>query len=180
MKFLVVVDCQIDFISGALANAEAEARIPAVIEKIKQRKAEGYTIIFTQDTHGENYMETLEGQKLPVPHCILGTEGHDIVPEVLDAAGERYYTINKQTFGQLDLCYFMVKIAEAANEPIEEIEVIGFVTSICVTANAIILRAAFPNTPIIVDMSCCAGLQKEDHEAARTIFACQQIDTVGE
>lgn len=180
MKFLVAVDCQIDFCTGALANPEAEARIPAVIEKIKQRKAEGYTIIFTQDTHRENYMETLEGKKLPVPHCILGTEGHKIVPEVLAAAGEGYYVIHKPTFGQLELPDFIVEIAEVANEPIEEIEVIGFVTSICVTANAIILRAAFPNTPITIDMSCCAGLAKEDHEAARIVFACQQIDTVGE
>ena len=178
MKFLVVVDCQVDFVTGALANAEAETRIPAVIEKIKQRKAEGYCIYFTQDTHYENYMETLEGKKLPVPHCIVGTEGHKIVPEVLAAAGEGINTECKNTFGDLYLPESLEMSAD--EEEIDEIEMIGFVSSICVAANAIILRAAFPNVPITVDMSCCAGLQKEDHEAARTIFACQQIDTVGE
>ena len=178
MKFLVVVDCQTDFVSGALANPEAEKRIPRVIEKIKQRKEEGYCIYFTQDTHYENYMETLEGKKLPVPHCIVGTEGHKIVPEVLAAAGEGYNVAQKSTFGDLFLPESLEMSAD--EEEIDEIEIIGFVSSICVAANAIILRAAFPNVPITVDMSCCAGLQKEDHEAARTIFACQQIDTVGE
>ena len=178
MKFLIVVDAQIDFCTGALANAEAEARIPRLVEKIKQRKAEGYTIIFTQDSHRENYMKTLEGQKLPIPHCIIGTKGHKIVPEVLAAAGEGFNTAWKGTFG--DLCLPESLEMSADDEEIEEIEIIGFVSSICVAANAIILRAAFPNTPIIVDASCCAGLEKADHDAAMTVLRCQQIDVIGE
>lgn len=178
MKFLIVVDAQVDFCSGALANVEAEARIPRLVEKVKQRKKEGYCIYFTQDTHYKDYMETLEGKKLPVPHCIIRTEGHKIVPEVLAAAGEGYNISHKSTFGDL----FLPESLEMStdDEKIDEIEIIGFVSSICVAANAIILRAAFPNTPIIVDASCCAGLEKADHDAAMTVLRCQMIDVIGE
>lgn len=178
MKFLIIIDCQIDFCTGALANAEAEARIPRIVEKIKQRKEEGYCIYFTQDTHYENYMETFEGKKLPIPHCIIKTEGHKIVPEVLAAAGEGYNVAQKSTFGNIYLPESLEMSAD--DEEIDEIEIIGFVSSICVTANAVILRAAFPNVPITVDASCCAGLEKADHDAAMTVLRCQQIDVIGE
>lgn len=176
MKFLVAVDCQIDFCTGALANAEAEARIPRLVEKVKQRKKEGYCIYFTQDTHYKDYMKTLEGKKLPVPHCIIRTEGHKIVPEVLAAAGEGYNISHKSTFGDLFLPESLEMSAD--DEKIDEIEIIGFVSSICVAANAIILRAAFPNTPITVDASCCAGLEKADHDAAMLTMKQQMIDII--
>lgn len=176
MKFLVVIDCQVDFTSGALANPEAEKRIPRIVEKIKQRKEEGYCIYFTQDTHYENYMETLEGKKLPVPHCIIGTEGHRIVPEVLAAAGQGYNVTNKNTFGDIYLPEDLEM--SAGEENIEEIELVGFVTSICVAANAILLRANYPNVPITVDASCCAGLEKTDHDAALLTMEKQMIDII--
>lgn len=175
MKVLVVVDCQVDFVTGALANAEAEARIPRLVEKVKQREEEGYQIVFTLDSHDANYMTTLEGQKLPVPHCLMGTEGHNIVPEVLAAANGRYVMDMKSTFGDLRL---PDTIWEITDGQIDEIEIIGFVSSICVAANAIILRAAFPGTPMSIDASCCAGLEKEDHDAALLTLQCQQIDIV--
>lgn len=175
MKILVVVDAQVDFVTGALANAEAEARIPQLVNKIKQRVDEGYQIVYTLDTHEANYMNTLEGKKLPVPHCLIGTAGHNIVPEVLAAADGKYVTDMKGTFGDVRLPEIIYNVAEGN---IEEIEMIGFVTSICVAANAIILRAAFPDTPITVDASCCAGLEKADHDAALLTMEKQMIDII--
>lgn len=175
MKFLVIVDCQVDFVTKALANAEAEARIPRLVEKIKQRESEGYQMVYTLDTHDANYMATLEGEKLPVPHCLVGTEGHNIVPEVLAAANGRYVTTMKGTFGDVRLPEIIYNVAGGE---VDEIEIIGFVSSICVAANAIILRAAFPDTPITIDASCCAGLEKADHDAAMTVLQCQQCEVI--
>lgn len=185
MKLLVVIDCQIDFTSSALANPEAEARVPKIVELINEFReaATGEDcVIFTKDTHAENYMTTLEGQKLPIPHCIVGTEGWELVPELdeilCDMAQKRenVEVYIKRTFGSRDLmneCY--------RNEAeIESIDICGFVSSICVASNALMLRAACPNVPITVHADCCAGLGKEDHDAAMTVMKCCQIDIVGE
>lgn len=176
MKLLVVVDVQKDFVTGALANPEAEKRMPNVINKITEANRNGDKILFTRDTHFDNYMETLEGKKLPVPHCIINTEGHDIVPEALAAAqGADYYCTNKLTFGAEHIGEVAINLC---NGEIDEIEIIGFVSSICVISNALLLRAYYPNTPITIDASCCAGLAKEDHDAAMTVAQCCQIDVV--
>lgn len=177
MKILIVVDVQNDFVTGALANPEAQKRIPNVVQKIKDAAAAGEHIIFTQDTHYDNYMETLEGKKLPVPHCISGTPGHDIVPEVL-AAGAQYEIVQKGTFGDIFLADGIAAILDYDDSLIEEIELIGFVSSICVISNALLLRANFPDTPITIDASCCAGLTEEDHDAAMIVAQNCQIDVI--
>ena len=168
-KILIVVDMQNDFIDGALYNAEGVKIVPNVIEKINGFDGD---IIATFDTHYGDYLSTLEGKKLPVEHCILGTKGHELnegVKKALENKNCVYMT--KYTFGTF-------KIAEYIKANYErdgfEIELIGLCTDICVVSNALILRAAFPNAVIKVDPSCCAGVTVESHNAAlMTMRACQ-------
>lgn len=173
-KILVAVDMQKDFVDGALGTAEAVKIVPNVAAKIKA--FQGDEIFVTFDTHGENYAETLEGKKLPVAHCIEGTEGHKLIPEAEKALeGKKYTRVFKKTFGTFEIAQIL-----AEKYPGEEIEadVIGLCTDICVISNALILRAAFPNSKIRVDASCCAGVTPQSHEAALLTMSCCQIDVV--
>ena len=171
MKTLIVVDMQKDFIDGALGTAEAVAIVPNVKSKIDEYVRRGDEIIFTRDTHGENYMNTSEGRSLPVPHCIRGTEGWEI-PAELDLPGREH--IDKPNFGWKD---WDLKNGEA-RPAFAEIEMIGVCTDICVVSNALILKALYPETPISVDASCCAGVTPERHFAALEVLkSCQVIVT---
>ena len=184
MKVLVVVDCQNDFIDGSLANEEAQKRLPKIIEKINKEKENGSLIICTRDTHGENYLSTLEGKKLPIPHCIENTRGWELNEEIKKAIPSNAIILNKKTFGSRELVDFFRYNRKFCNTIINseevEIEICGFVTSICVVSNALLLRTFFPNTKITVDMNCCAGLTKEDHRAAAIVMRNCQIDLIGE
>ena len=162
-KTLIVVDMQNDFIDMALGTAEAVAIVPVVKAKIESYARQGHEIIYTRDTHGEDYLATPEGRKLPVPHCIRGTEGWQIAPG-LYVPGSRI--IDKPNFGwphwnQLEL---------------EEVELIGLCTDICVVSNALIIKAAFPDAVVKVDSACCAGVTPESHRAALTTMSMCQID----
>ena len=167
-KLLIVVDMQNDFIDAALGTKEAVAIVEAVKEKIRSYPVED--VIATMDTHGENYMQTQEGENLPVPHCIKGTEGWQIRPdiaELLDGAE----IIEKPTFGSIALAESLKALSE--RETIE-LELIGLCTDICVVSNALLLKAAMPEVKIIVDASCCAGVTPEKHLAAlETMRSCQ-------
>lgn len=167
-KVLVVVDMQKDFIDGSLGTQEAQAIVNPVIEKMKSfRKADIY---LTRDTHGEDYLETAEGKKLPVAHCIKGTEGWGLHPEV-EALAEPSHIIDKPTFGSLELMEILKK--ENQREELE-IELAGLCTDICVVSNALLLKAAMPECAIRVDPSCCAGVTPESHQAAlKTMEMCQ-------
>ena len=167
-KILLVVDMQNDFIDGALGTAEAEKIVPLVKEKI-----EGFdgTVLFTRDTHFDNYMETQEGKRLPVPHCIKGTEGWQIRKE-LDAL-RTTEAIDKLTFGSSELGQLLVKRNE--EEPIESITVIGLCTDICVISNALLAKAFLPETEIRVDAKCCAGVTPQSHENALNAMSVCQI-----
>ena len=170
MKVLVVVDMQNDFIDGALGTAEAVKIVPAVADKLAARRSEGWKVLFTRDTHGADYLDTQEGRRLSVPHCIWGTEGWQITSslDVGDAA-----LVDKPTFGSLDL-------AEAAanlGEP-EEIELVGLCTDICVISNAMILKARFPEARVLVDAACCAGVTPESHENALKAMRGCQVDVI--
>ena len=170
-KVLVVVDMQKDFVDGALGSREAAAIVPAVAEKIRGFDGE---IFVTYDTHGENYMETAEGRKLPVPHCIKGTEGWELNSEVAGAlAGKKYTPVEKKTFGSVDLPGL---IGKAAGDEEFEVELIGLCTDICVVSNALLIKASFPEVPIAVDAACCAGVTPEKHEAALETMRSCQID----
>lgn len=166
-KLLVVVDMQVDFVNGALGTPEACGIVGKVREKIETAKIEGTEVIFTLDTHGENYMDTQEGKKLPVPHCIRGTEGWQLVPELRPLA-EGCVKLEKPTFGSISLAHL------AGKGQYEEIELVGLCTDICVISNALLLKAALPEVPIRVDVSCCAGVTPESHETAlKAMKMCQ-------
>ena len=160
-KTLIVVDMQNDFIDMALGTNEAVAIVPNVIEKIRQYKENGDEIIFTRDTHFENYLETTEGKKLPVEHCIKGTKGWQIFDGLYV---EGCKIIDKPNFGWPNW----------KNEDLQEVEIIGLCTDICVVSNALIIKAAFPDASVKVDKNCCAGVTPETHNAAlKTMEMCQ-------
>ena len=176
MKVLVCVDLQNDFCSpnGSLANPAAEKIIIPIKERIKAARQNKEMVIFTQDTHDADYLETLEGQKLPVEHCIYGTEGWEIVDELKDEAA---LCVLKPTFMGFDLINRIETVAAAMNEDVE-IEVCGTVTSICVISTALMLRGAFRNAKIVVNSNLCADITPEGHAAALTVMKNCQIDVI--
>ena len=176
MKVLVCVDLQNDFCSpnGSLANPAAEKIIIPIKERIEAARENKEMVIFTQDTHDTDYLETLEGQKLPVEHCIYGTEGWEIVDELKDEAA---LCVLKPTFMGFDLISRIETVAAAMNEDVE-IEVCGTITSICVVSIALMLRGAFRNSKIIVNSNLCADITPEGHAAALTVMKNCQIDVI--
>ena len=170
MKALIVVDCQNDFIDGMLGTKEAQTIVPNVKKKIEEYDAREDAIVFTRDTHFENYLETSEGKNLPVKHCIIGTHGWQIA-DGLEVPCCRY--IDKPTFGWTGW-------QSLAFEDDDEIEIVGLCTDICVVSNALILKAMFPNVKITVDASCCAGVTPESHNAALTTMKMCQVNVIGE
>ena len=167
-KLLIVVDMQTDFVTGALGTKEAQAIVPMVAEKIKKAKEDGTDVIFTLDTHEENYLDTQEGKHLPVPHCIKNTEGWMLIPELRPLAGG-CMSVEKPTFGSTRLAHIVGRAGY------DEIELIGLCTDICVISNAMILKASVPETPISVDASCCAGVTPESHANALAAMKMCQI-----
>ena len=170
---LVVVDMQNDFVDGVLGSDEAVNILPAVVKKIQAHKGK---IIFTRDTHGEDYMNTREGKYLPVPHCIKDTEGWHIKPEAWAAAeGKADVTvIDKHTFGSTALSEYLLKYHTAS--PISRVTLIGVCTDICVISNAMLIKAALPEIDVAVDAACCAGVTPQSHiNALDAMCACQMI-----
>ena len=167
-KILIVIDMQNDFIDGALGTDEAVNIVEAVKEKI--RSYPPADIIATMDTHFENYMETQEGKNLPVPHCIKGTDGWEIRPDIMELLdGAKIY--EKPTFGSTKLAEDLKALSEREEL---EIELIGLCTDICVVSNALLLKAYMPEVKISVDAACCAGVTPEKHLAAlETMRSCQ-------
>lgn len=173
-KILVVVDMQNDFVDGSLGSKEAAAIVPNVAKKI--REFDGDEIYVTFDTHHENYLQTLEGKKLPVPHCIEGSHGHELHPEIRSAlAGKHYSEVLKAGFGSFSLTRGL-KDRYPGEEM--EFEVVGLCTDVCVVSNALIIRAGYPNSRITVDSTCCAGITPETHEAALATMRCCQVDII--
>ncbi len=171
---LIVVDMQKDFVDGALGTKEAAAIVDNVVRKIDNFDGD---IFVTYDTHFENYMDTAEGQKLPVPHCVKGTDGWQLHDNVQQALDKRSYTaIEKLTFGAVDLPRLIGERYDVADV---SIELIGLCTDICVVSNALLLKATYPETPIAVDATCCAGVTPATHAAALTTMTMCQIDVVG-
>ncbi len=169
MKVLIVVDMQNDFIDGVLGTREAMAIVPHVKKKIDGYRAENAAVIFTRDTHGEDYLKTQEGRKLPVEHCIRGTHGWEISAE-LDTAGSEI--IDKPTFGSYELIKRLEKLNQ--EDALESVELVGLCTDICVISNAMLVKNRLPELQVIVDAACCAGVMPETHSTAlRAMDMCQ-------
>lgn len=173
-KLLIVVDMQNDFIDGSLGTKEAVAIVPNVVKKINGWDGD---IIYTRDTHGKNYLETREGKRLPIKHCIKGTEGHKINERVKEAYFRKTssdFILDKYTFGS-------TAIPELIRyQSYDYIELIGLCTEICVVSNALFLKTIYPEIDIAVDATCCAGVTPESHKAALLTMKMCQVDIIGE
>lgn len=167
-ELLIVVDMQNDFIDGALGTPEAQDIVERVVQEIE--KYDAHNIIATRDTHKKDYLNTQEGKQLPVPHCIMGTQGWQIHPKVQQAL-RGALVLDKPTFGCIPLAEQVAQMAQA--EPVG-ITLVGLCTDICVVSNALLLKAYLPQAPIRVIADCCAGVTPQSHQAAlQTMKMCQ-------
>ena len=166
---LIVVDMQNDFIDGALGSPEAQRIVSRVREKLE---AFDGAVYFTRDTHEDDYRNTQEGRRLPVPHCIRGTKGWEIC-DVLTPYTKGATVINKPTFGSLDLPEALCK---GGAEAPKRITLVGLCTDICVISNAMLLKASFPEAEITVDAACCAGVTPQSHKNALEAMKMCQIN----
>lgn len=181
MDVLVVVDMQNDFVSGALGTPEACDIVPYVVGRVVDGLNRGERIFFTRDTHGPDYAQTQEGLKLPVPHCIRGTEGWEIIPQLQEYAA---HPIDKPTFGSTALG----QLLKAQNEDllrqgkhgVEKVTLIGVCTDICVLSNALLIKAFLPEAEIVVDSGCCAGVTPQAHRTALAAMSACQITITGQ
>lgn len=171
-KVLVVVDMQKDFIDGTLGTKEAEMIVSGVQDKI--RTFDG-TVVATRDTHGTDYLDTQEGKKLPVAHCLKDSEGWEIEPGIQSLLDSRRAKVfDKPAFGSVKLAEYLKAFYEK-NE-IDEIELVGLCTDICVISNAMLIKAYLPEVPVSVDSACCAGVTPRSHEnALEAMKMCQII-----
>ena len=166
-RLYVVVDMQKDFIDGSLGTREAQEMLPRMVDRLTEIQARKDTdIIFTMDTHGSDYLETQEGKKLPVQHCIKGTDGWQIVEVLQEFAEKAVAIVEKPSFGYTG----WQKIAAGY----DEITRGGLCTDICVISNAMLLKAFLPEIKIRIDSTCCAGVTAESHiNALNAMKMCQ-------
>ena len=169
MKVLVVVDMQNDFIDGALGSAAACEIVEGVDAYVKSFSGR---VIFTRDTHPMSYLDSMEGKRLPVPHCIENTHGWQISEKISIPEGATI--INKPTFGALSLIDALREIDK--EEKIVEIELLGLCTDICVISNAFLVKAAFPELPITVNAKLSRGVSRESHDTALEAMRACHID----
>lgn len=181
-QILVVVDMQNDFIDGALGTKEAVQIVPYVVDKIKAYRAQGNPIYFTKDTHEEDYLDTQEGRNLPVPHCIRGTKGWGLHPQIealseeIQGSLDKPIIFEKGIFGAEALAQ---TLREGIKEPSQtEIELVGLCTDICVISNAILLKTYMPEVIVKVDGACCAGVTPQSHENALEAMKMCQIQII--
>ncbi len=180
-KVLVVVDMQNDFINGSLGSAEAQTVVDRVVKKISEYLNSDEAAIFcTFDTHQNDYLETQEGVNLPVPHCIVGTDGWNLNPKIAQMLNGKFTPIEKPTFGSMALTDAIkaIVLENGMNDVI--IELVGVCTDICVVTNALLLKTVLPDALIKVDASCCAGVTVEAHKAAIRVMKSCQIMIDGE
>jgi len=169
-KLLVVVDMQNDFIDGALGTKEAQSIVGNVVKKINSWNG---NIIATLDTHYEDYLTTNEGKHLPVEHCIVGSDGHELNKDIHNAllnGSGKLMLVEKPSFGSTSLPNLI------DDQEVDYIEIVGLCTDICVVSNALMLKAFHPEIKIVVDPSCCAGVTPELHRAALDVMKSCQID----
>lgn len=173
-KTLILIDCQKDFISGALSNQEAQKKVPAIAEFAKNFDG---PVVMTRDSHDEDYLNTQEGRNLPIVHCIMNTDGWNIDESIFDSVYESHdpndiWLVDKDAFGYDGWGH--IKDVWMA----DEIHVAGFVTDICVVSNVLVLKAMFPETKIVLHADLCAGLTPEKHEAALEVMRSCQVEVI--
>ena len=168
-RLLIVVDCQKDFIDGALGFEGADAIIPGIVERIAGYKSAGDEVVYTMDTHTADYMNTQEGRNLPVPHCIKGSEGYKLTP-ALEEPLSGCKGFDKPTFGSVDLAEYIKEQGDAT-----EVTLLGICTDICVISNAMLIKAYFPEISVSVVESCCAGVTKGSSDNALKAMQCCHI-----
>lgn len=177
MNILVVVDMQNDFINGALGTKEAQTIVPRVVEKIRNFSGR---VIYTRDTHEDHYLETQEGKNLPVVHCIRGTAGWELHPEI--EALRKETPVDKPTFGSAALGALLkaqdTDLKQQGKKGIESVTFVGLCTDICVISNAMLVKAFLPEVPVLVDSSCCAGVTPQSHDNALKAMEMCQIKVV--
>ncbi len=174
-RLLLVIDMQNDFIDGSLGTIEAQGIVPKVIERIQTFDG---VVIFTRDTHTSQYLQTAEGKKLPVEHCVKGTKGWELQEQIDELRKLRNATvIDKYTFGSKELPDY-ISSHMASFGGISSIILCGLCTDICVISNALVLKTFFPEIPIVVDSSCCAGVTGESHDNALRAMAMCQIEVI--
>lgn len=170
MKYLIVVDMQVDFVSGALGTMEAQSIAERVVQKVRSFEGE---VIFTRDTHLDNYLSTQEGKNLPVPHCIINTEGWQLIPELRPLCKR---VIDKPAFGSTTLTEVLRR--EHEKTPVSSIELVGLCTDICVISNAMLIKAQLPEVPVQVVADCCAGVTPASHANALEAMKMCQIKVI--
>ncbi len=168
-ELFVVIDMQNDFVTGALKNADAAAIVPDVIAELSRAEKRGAQIAFTRDTHTQDYLSTREGRLLPVPHCIKGTSGHDIIDELAEYT-EKARIFDKPTFASVELAEY------AAREKFDAVTLVGVCTDICVISNAFTIKAFLPEAEINVIAAACAGVTRESHNTALAAMRSAQIN----
>ena len=193
MKTLIIVDMQNDFLTGMLGNDHCRAAIPEVVKLIGSQKWDA--VVATMDTHDTNYMRTLEGNKLPVEHCIIDSDGWKLNDSIDNAISKVPFKgwperLQKPTFGSFDLIDWIRdeygnQYGKQAQDQLGrggalELHFCGVCTSICVLANVVLCRAAFPDATIVVHANACGDVTKEMHDAAKICFKAQQCEVVGE
>lgn len=168
---LIVIDMQNDFIDGSLGTSYAPSILPFVKQEICSSEYDG--VVATMDTHQSDYLDTFEGKHLPVEHCIQGTQGWKIHSDILDALNARQATIfQKDHFASLDLIDYV------ANNDVQKVTMLGICTDICVVSNALLLKAHFPNLPIIVKADGCSATSKQAQQSSIEILKNCQIEVI--
>lgn len=183
-KVLIVVDIQNDFVTGSLGTPEAQAIVPNVVKKVEKYKSNNDPIITTQDTHYANYLETNEGKKLPIKHCIVSSDGWQIEDSIYSCLrGYSYYKpILKHTFGSLELIEYL-KPFITENKEIQSkysIELCGLCLDICIITNLVLLKTAFPEANIFIDLKCTAATTTEMYKNTVSILESLQIEVINE
>lgn len=171
-KILVVVDYQNDFVTGSLGFEKAVTLEDGIVRKIEQYKRNGDEVVFTFDTHGENYIQTQEGSNLPVPHCIKGTPGWQLYGKAADCCDETTRCFEKPTFGSMQLAEYL------SGNKYDSVELVGVVSNICVISNAVLAKAALPEAEIIVDAACTASNDDSLNQKALEVMEGMQIKVI--
>lgn len=190
-KVLIVIDMQNDFITGVLGTEEAKAITPKVAQYIRDHADKDTVLFFTRDTHDADYLNTQEGKKLPIPHCLKDTYGWELAPEmeeVIYDTRDKYsdfdtyfpyvsdHIIDKPTFGSIDLQNLLYVLDE--EDGVKEITLLGVCTDICVISNAMLAKATLPEATVKVVADCCAGVSPETHKTALEAMKLCQIDII--